>query len=146
MGRNCITCYLQHVLQLKERTKPAARTFDRFRSMLPRINAAIGHIKLSRLRPQHLNELYENLGKVGVRVAGERAIPKPALNTAFLRAGISKTELSRRSGSERLVKQEQKPPISPHKQQKRHAKLFAWRNIFLLICPEELNASGFGIK
>ena len=91
--------YAEYVLQLKERTKTAARTVDRYRSMLPRINAAIGHIKLSQLRPQHLNELYENLGKIGVRIAGERAIPKPALNTVFLRAGISKAELSRRSGT-----------------------------------------------
>lgn len=91
--------YAEYVLQLKERANIAARTVDRYRSMLPRINAAIGHIKLTQLRPHHLNELYENLGKLGVRVAGERAIPKPALSAAFERAGISKAELSRRSGT-----------------------------------------------
>ena len=38
-----------------------ATTFDRYKSMLPRINASIGHIRLDRLQPHHLLQFYDNL-------------------------------------------------------------------------------------
>lgn len=44
------------------------RTYARYESMLPRINAAIGHIKLCRLQPMHLREFYNNLAEGGIRL------------------------------------------------------------------------------
>lgn len=44
-----------------------ATTFDRYKSMLPRINASIGHIRLDRLQPHHLLQFYDNLAETGVR-------------------------------------------------------------------------------
>lgn len=43
------------------------KTYARYVSMLPRINAAIGHMRLDRIQPQHLLSFYENLAEGGVR-------------------------------------------------------------------------------
>jgi integrase len=43
---------------------------------LERINAAIGHIKLVDLRPQHLNSFYKNLAEPGIRQGGGAATAK----------------------------------------------------------------------
>ena len=44
-----------------------ATTLERYKSMLPRINAAIGHMKLERIQPQHLLSFYKNLAETGIR-------------------------------------------------------------------------------
>lgn len=43
-------------------------TYARYKAMLPRINAAIGHIRLDRLQPHHLMQFYANLEEAGMRV------------------------------------------------------------------------------
>ena len=45
-----------------------AKTIHVYKSLLPRITAAIGHIKLCRLQPHHLMEFYNNLGEKGIRL------------------------------------------------------------------------------
>lgn len=42
-------------------------TLHRYKDCLKRINAAIGHIKLSKLQPLHLNSFYNNLQEIGIR-------------------------------------------------------------------------------
>lgn len=42
-------------------------TVARYRTLMPRINAAIGHIRLDKLRPNHLMSFYKNLQQEGVR-------------------------------------------------------------------------------
>lgn len=49
----------------KTRLRPT--TYRRYRSLLPRVNAAIGHIRLDRLQPHHLIALYKNLQESGIR-------------------------------------------------------------------------------
>ena len=68
--------YAAYVLDLKERTGVRPTTLDRYRELLGRINAAIGHIKLTDLRPQHLNAFYKNLAEPGIRVGGGSATAK----------------------------------------------------------------------
>ena len=68
--------YATYVLDLKERTGVRPTTLDRYRELLGRINAAIGHIKLADLRPQHLNAFYKNLAEPGLRVGGGSATAK----------------------------------------------------------------------
>ena len=68
--------YAAYVLDLKERTGVRPTTLDRYRDLLGRINAAIGHIKLADLRPQHLNAFYKNLAEPGLRVGGGSATAK----------------------------------------------------------------------
>jgi len=44
----------------------APSTFIRYDSLLARINAAIGHLKLADMRSMHLQELYKNLAEPGL--------------------------------------------------------------------------------
>lgn len=44
-----------------------AKTIHTYRELLPRIIAAIGHIRLCKLQPHHLMEFYNNLGEKGLR-------------------------------------------------------------------------------
>lgn len=68
--------YAAYALDMKERTGIRATTLDRYRGLLERINAAIGHIKLADLRPQHLNSFYKNLSEPGLRTGGGCATAK----------------------------------------------------------------------
>lgn len=43
------------------------KTLSRYRSMMGRINAAIGHIKLDKIQPHHLLTFYDNLSESGMR-------------------------------------------------------------------------------
>ena len=73
--------YAQYVLDLKERNGLSPRTLDRYIEMLPRINQSIGHLKLNAIRPQHLNELYKELGRrwrpPGYETGHCQTVPEP---------------------------------------------------------------------
>ena len=90
--------YAQYVLELKERTGVKTSTMDRYLDMLPRINEAIGHLKICNIRPQHLNDFYKYMTENAVRSDSARAIAKRTLTTRFKREKISKAELGRRAG------------------------------------------------
>ncbi len=90
--------YAEYVLELKERSGVRPRTIDRYRGLLPRIDAAIGHMKLSQVRPQHLNAFYSNLAEPGVRKAREKAVARINLGQAIFRKFKSKAALSAYSG------------------------------------------------
>lgn len=68
--------YAAYVLDLKERDGTKAKTLDRYRELMIRINHAIGHIKLADLRPQHLNAFYKNLSEPGIRLGAGTATAK----------------------------------------------------------------------
>lgn len=44
-----------------------ATTLERYKSMLPRTNAAIGHLHLEKIQPHHLIAFYNNLAEEGIR-------------------------------------------------------------------------------
>ena len=75
-NRQTFAEYAAYVIDLKERTGVRSTTLDRYRDLLGRINAAIGHIKLADLRPQHLNSFYKNLAEPGIREGGNTATVK----------------------------------------------------------------------
>ena len=82
--------YAEKTLKMKERNGLQPRTIVRYRSMLPRINAAIGHIPLSKIRPQHLNDLYENLAEDGIREGKDRAVLVIDLKSELKKRRLSK--------------------------------------------------------
>lgn len=90
--------YAAYVIDLKERTGIKPRTIDRYRELMVRIDKAIGHIKLSDLRPQHLNAFYKNLGEQGIRADGSKAIASMDFSQLLAKRGLSKAELARRAG------------------------------------------------
>ena len=48
------------------------RTIGSYKEMLPRINAALGHIRIDRLQPHHIVSFYNNLAEAGVRADGKQ--------------------------------------------------------------------------
>ena len=59
--------YAEYVIRLKERSGVKHNTIYSYRKLAERINQGIGHLKLNDIRPQHLNELYSQLAKSGLR-------------------------------------------------------------------------------
>ncbi len=94
-NRQTFAEYAAYVIELKERSGMKHTTISRYRDMLPRINAGIGHIKLSDLRPQHLNNLYEQLAQNGIRANSKKAVCKVDLKTFLKNLGITKEDLSK---------------------------------------------------
>ena len=95
-NRQTFTQYAEYVLDLKARTGVKRLTIERYKGLLVRINAGIGHIKLTDLRPQHLNSFYKNLAEQGVRVQGSRAKPKVDFNALLEECGLRKQTLAER--------------------------------------------------
>ena len=69
--------YAQYVISLKERGGAKHNTIREYHHLMKRIVPAIGHIKLDKLRPQHLNAFYRNLEEQGVADVPDRATAKP---------------------------------------------------------------------
>lgn len=91
--------YANYVLALKVRTGLKPRTEDRYRDMLTkRILPAIGHIKLTDLRPQHLNNFYKNLSEYGIREDGNRATPRMDVASWMNRKKYTCAALARKAG------------------------------------------------
>ena len=86
--------YIEYVLDLKERAGIAPRTLDRYRSLRTRILKALGHMKLSQIRPQHLNSFYKDLAQPGVRDSLDKAIAKKNLEAEIRRQYRSKASFS----------------------------------------------------
>ena len=75
--RQTFAAYAEYVLELKKNTGMKRRTLELYRSMLPRVNQHIGHLKVTAIRPQHLNRMYTALS--AERSAPEKATPKADL-------------------------------------------------------------------
>lgn len=97
-NRQTFAEYADYVLDLKERTGTKARTLDRYRELLGRINQAIGHIKLADLRPQHLNSFYKNLAEPGVRICGGSAVAKIDLAEWLKKNKVTRKALAEKAG------------------------------------------------
>ena len=78
--------YAEYVLELKERSGLKHKTIESYRFLLARINPAIGYRKLQDIRPQHLNQMYKNLSKSGLRADKGKAAAKDDTIPALLKA------------------------------------------------------------
>lgn len=90
--------YAAYVIDLKERNGLKAKTVERYRDMLPRINAEIGPLKLQDIRADHLNRLYAKLGAEGEKKAGGRAMAKIDLAAALREKKLKQAYISERFG------------------------------------------------
>ena len=97
-NRQTFAEYADYVLSLKQRTGTKARTLDRYRDLLVRINQAIGHIKLADLRPQHLNSFYQNLSEPGIRIGGGSAVARIDLVAWLKENKLSRGKLAALAG------------------------------------------------
>lgn len=64
-NRQKFEAYCAYVIDLKEQRGLKHSTVIRYRELTERIFPAIGHIKLTELRPDHLNSFYSSLAKPG---------------------------------------------------------------------------------
>lgn len=88
--------YAEYVLSTKE-TNGMLRptTKERYKSLMARINAAIGHMHLTEIRAQHLNDFYVSLTKNGARANADRVRSKIPLEPILRDAGFSFESLAR---------------------------------------------------
>lgn len=79
-NRQSFAEYANYVLDLKERSGAKHKTIASYQNLLQRITPAIGHLKLSEIRPQHLNRFYKALAAQGVRSGPAKARPTTDLS------------------------------------------------------------------
>lgn len=77
-------------------------TFISYKNKLPQINAAIGHIKLSKLQPNHIIELLKALSAEGVRRDGKYSA-KPIIKETLKSKHLTQTQLASASGLSRAL-------------------------------------------
>lgn len=94
-NRQKFTEYANYVIDLKERNGAKRRTVERYRELMVRIDKAIGHLKLSEIRPQHLNMFYANLAEEGVRNSVVKATPKKDIQKIMKEKKLSAAALQR---------------------------------------------------
>ena len=90
-NRQTFSNYAEYVIDLKERAGAKHRTIERYRQLMERINPAIGHIKLTDLKPQHLNAFYKNLAEEGIRKGADRAQTKVDLPALLKKKGLQES-------------------------------------------------------
>lgn len=73
------------------------KTLCRYQSLMPRINAAIGHIKLDKLQPHHLNAFYDNLSEAGIR-GDTKYKCKVDFKVLLKERGVTKVKLTELAG------------------------------------------------
>ena len=71
----------EHWMKNHCETQLKPHTVEDYKKLLPRVSAAIGHIKLSKLKPGHVQEFYAQLAQPGVREDG-----KYKARAAFIKA------------------------------------------------------------
>lgn len=96
--RQKFEAYCEYVLSLKENRGAKHSTIMRYRELAARIYPEIGHLKLTDIRVDHLNTLYTDLGKQGVRKGGGSAISKIDLAAHLSAHKISKVSAASRAG------------------------------------------------
>lgn len=109
--------YAEYVMDLKKRQGIKRKTLERYTDLLKRINQGIGHLKLQDIKPQHLNQLYEQLGQEGIRKNLERAVCYVNLKSTLNTMGITNQCLHVKSGISlaTIRKACQLEPIMPDK-------------------------------
>ena len=89
--------YAEYVIDLKEHTGTKHSTIELYKHLCERIIPAIGHIKLTELRPQHLNRLYMDLLQNCTKHVLDKARSKADLGALLTERQISRAKLAKLS-------------------------------------------------
>ncbi|MFY9175139.1 MAG: tyrosine-type recombinase/integrase [Peptococcia bacterium] len=73
----------------------APKTYERYKSLLVRINIAIGHIKLEKLQSHHLQAFYKMLVTEGAKAGTTKAVAKVNLDDILKSKKLSKAFVAR---------------------------------------------------
>lgn len=97
-NRQTFSEYARYVIRLKELSGKKRRTIESYTDLLKRIDPAIGHIKVTDLRPQHLNLFYKNLKEDGIRDTVAKAQAKQNLDELLKRNNLTKNAVAAAAG------------------------------------------------
>lgn len=97
-NRQTFEQYAEYVIDLKEREGAAKNTIKIYRNFTKRIYPHIGSMKVSAIRPQHLNGLYKELSKFGEKKVRNRAHPKIDFGEMLVERGESWSSFSKKCG------------------------------------------------
>ncbi len=89
--------YAKYVIELKKASGNKISTIEWYNDILQIVSPHIGHMKITEIRPQHLNKLYIELSKPQYRRAKATAVIKKDLSELLRKRKISLKELARRS-------------------------------------------------
>lgn len=90
--------YAEYVLDLKRRSGLKPRTYEKYQDLLKGINQGIGQIKITGLRPQHLDMLYKHLSESGIRRSATLASAKTDIRKVLKTKMLSMTTLAKTAG------------------------------------------------
>lgn len=90
--------YAQYVIELKKASGKKISTIEWYRDILQIVSPYIGHMKITEIRPQHLNKLYIELAKPQYKRAKSSAIVKKDLAELLRKKKLSFKKVARRSG------------------------------------------------
>lgn len=118
-GKKTFAAYAEYFMTLKERDQKHS-TVERYRELLVRINAEIGHMKLTDINCEHLNRFYVKLGQKGQnKKTGEGLSPKTIMEHHRLIHGIFNQAMK-----EGLVRFNPAETASPPSVKKKEASFF----------------------
>lgn len=105
--------YAEYAINTKRRAGVKESTLERYCDFLERINKAIGHIKLVDIRPMHLNKLYDDLSKEGVRNQIGMATALIDIEAELRKRDLSKKDFAELAGvNPKMVGQACKKPLN----------------------------------
>ena len=90
--------YARYVIELKERSGLKHRTIYMYKKLLERCDQGIGHLKLTDIRPHHLNSFYKNLMEDGIRKSGHKATARVDMKAYLQKHGITKAAVAEQAG------------------------------------------------
>ncbi len=96
-NRKTFAEYAAYVIDLKAHTGTKHSTIELYKHLCERINPAIGHFKLTEIRPQHLNRLYVSLAEDCIKHSDDNARAKVDLGALLAERKISRAALSRQA-------------------------------------------------
>jgi integrase len=76
----------------------APKTVERYKSLLARVNQGIGNIRLDKLQPHHLQELYNNLGEEGINKRNSYAICITDLVDVIKKNNMTRAAIAQKAG------------------------------------------------
>ena len=93
----CFQDYADYVLQLKLETGLKRSTYDRYLTLLPKINEAIGTCRLKTIRPMQLNQLYSRLSQPGMREGSDKAVAMIQVEPILKDRQLSRQQLAKKA-------------------------------------------------
>lgn len=95
-NRQTFEQYARYVIGLKERQGQAKNTIATYWKFMRRVVPVIGHMKLSEIRPQHINALYDEMSKPEARNVRDTVVSKVDLSKIITEAAGSRNAFAQK--------------------------------------------------